>query len=339
MKLTTKEEIDFLLRSVTPYAALSTAIETGLLWQLAEKPRTAQDIVQALEIPGKRGYYWLQLLEKLGILEPGPEGYIPSSLTYQAILDTRSQQSWQHLAFDERDRLAGVHDVASHMSEPGSIWEAQGLAEPKDYVEAMKVSPERAREFTRMLFEVHQDLAEKVADILDMTGVRRLMDFGGGSGVVSMALLRKHPRLTSTIVDMENVCVAGREIAAEEGLSNRISYHPADFDIDRFPTGFDMILQCDVAVYKPELFQKLYNSLKPGGRMVFVDHFSPSEFAAPITRVEWTFLDSLRDPDFAFPTLDQVREQLVQAGFEVSPDHQSIRSGLVVFEACKKAVL
>lgn len=56
-------------------------------------------------------------------------------------------------------------------------------------------------------------------DYLDMTGVNRLLDLGGGSGVVSLALLRQHPHLTSTAVGIEDVCIAGREIAQENSLS------------------------------------------------------------------------------------------------------------------------
>jgi hypothetical protein len=45
----------------------------------------------------------------------------------------------------------------------------------------MRASPARAREFTRMLYEVHQNLANLVAERLDLTGVERLMDLGGNS--------------------------------------------------------------------------------------------------------------------------------------------------------------
>jgi len=151
-----------------------------------------------------------------------------------------------------------------------------------------------------------------------------------------MALLRKYPALTSTIVDIENVCVAGREITAEQGFSDRITYHPAEFTIDEFPSGFDLVLQCDVAVYSIELLRKLHQSLKPGGRIIFVDHFSPAKNLAPPTRLEWTFLDSLHDPNFSFPTLDEFKTQLAQAGFEVSDEHQTLGKGLVVLMAWKR---
>jgi SAM-dependent methyltransferase len=96
------------------------------------------------------------------------------------------------------------------------------------------------------------------------------------------------------------------------------------------------VLQCDVGVYGIELLQKLHRSLKPGGRLIFVDHFSPAENQAPITRVEWTFLDSLHDPNFGFPTLDEFKSQLTQTGFDVSDGHRALGRGLLVLQARKR---
>jgi hypothetical protein len=99
-----------------------------------------------------------------------------------AILDTNSRQSWQHLVIDEQEKDACVHGLPRLISEPGSLWTIQGLEEPVSYVDRMRGSPERAREFTRMLFEVHQNLAIQVAEVLDLTGVERMLDLGGNSG-------------------------------------------------------------------------------------------------------------------------------------------------------------
>lgn len=67
MKLKTASDVNALWNAATAAAALGTAIETGLLWLLAKKPLSAQDIARTLGIPGKRGYYWVQLLENIGI--------------------------------------------------------------------------------------------------------------------------------------------------------------------------------------------------------------------------------------------------------------------------------
>ena len=334
-KLTTKSDLSILLSASTASAALGAAIETGLLWMLAERPLDGAGVVRTLGIPGKRGYYWLQMLETIGILENGPNGYTPSDLTRETILETYSEDSWKYLAQEERELSPGVSNLALYIREPGSIWAAQGLPEPINYVDKMRKNPERAREFTRMLFDVHQPLAKAVAELVDLTDVQRLMDLGGGSGVISMALLRKSPTLHATVVDIENVCIAGREIAIEEGLADRISYHPAEFERDEFPTGFDMIIKCDVSVFGEWLFKKLSQSLKPGGRLVFVEHIAPSENSAPVTNLVYTFLDSLGDPDLSTHTLARVQSMLTQTGFQVLPGKQSVGTGRVVFQARK----
>jgi len=340
MKVLTKnEDVYALLHAPAASAALGAAITTGLLWMLAEQPMNGEEVTQALNIPGKRGHYWLQYLQSYGILETGPQGYIPSALARSAILNANSRESWQHLVIDEQEKDGCVHGLPQYISEPGSLWIKQGLEAPIDYVDKMRADPERAREFTRMLFEVHQDLANQVANFLDLWGVERMMDLGGNSGVVSMALLRKYPLLTSTVVDIENVCIAGRDIAEEQGFSDRITYHPADFEADEFPTGFDLVLHCDVGVYSNELLQKLHRSLKPGGRFVFVGHLSPAENLAPTTRIEWIFLASLHDPYYSFPTFDGFKSQLNQIGFDVSNKHQVFNKGWIVLQARKKDVL
>ena len=118
----------------------------------------------------------------------------------------------------------------------------------------MKRDPELARRFTRMLYEIHQPLAEALVEFLDLEGVERLLDVGGGSGVVSLALLRRHPGLRATVADIDNVCLAGREIADQTSQAERITYHATDFVEDELPTGFDLVLECDVNVFGERLF-------------------------------------------------------------------------------------
>ena len=333
--LKTEEDVNALFGARAATAAFEAAISTGLLWMLTERPMDGEAVSKALSIPGKRGHYWLQYLHSFGVLDLTPQGYVPSELIRSTILEVHSRQIWEHAVLDQRERDGCVQGLSKYISEPGSLWTVQGLEEPKGYVEHMRRDPQRARDFVHLLFQVHQTLAQQVADLLDLHDVECMMDLGGNSGVVSMALLRKYPQMTSTVVDIENVCIAGREIVAEQGFSDRISYYPAEFFQDEFPTGFDLILKCDVSVFDMGLFKKLHRSLKPGGRLVFVDHFSPAKNIAPVTRIGWIFLESLHDPNVCNPTVDEVRAQLTEIGFDVSPGHQTIGRGWIVLEARK----
>ncbi len=334
MKITSEADVDFYLEAYVGSAALGAALELGLLWLLAEKPLSAAGIAQELNIPIKRCRYWLQILSNMGLIDQVPGGYVPSSIAKSAILNTFDQEIWALSAREARERFPSMLDLAVHIREPGSTWASQGRT-PPDYVSKMVEDPQTARTFTRMLYEVHRNLANQLALHLDMTGVFRLMDLGGGSGVVSMALLRKHPELTSVVVDIENVCVVGQEIARENSLADRISYYAADFLHDELPGEFDMVLVCDVGVFDEALFRKLWAALKLGGRFVIVEHFAPEENVAPPQRLHWAFRDSMVDPDFSVYTLHQIKEQLSQVGFELLPMDISLPGGRIVIQARK----
>jgi len=318
-KLTTTEDIASLLTASTFSFALGAALETGLLERLAEKPMSCEEVSQVMNIPGKRGYYWLQMLTELGILENDSRGYTPTSIMRDVISDKIRLKRWKHIASDERELQAGVRNFAPYISET-SIWKAQGLPEATRDYEKIEVDPERARVFTRLLYKFYQDSRKAIVDSLDMTGVGRMMDIGGGSGIASIFLTQKYPELKSVIVDFKNVCAEGQVIVEENQLSDRITFHGANFLTDELPQGFDLVLHCDIGVFGVDLFRKLWTSLKPEGRIVVAFQFPPSENVAPAPYLKWAFLDSLKNPDFGFPTVAQLQDQLVQAGFHLLPD-------------------
>jgi SAM-dependent methyltransferase len=345
MKPVTTDDVFDLMDSYVTSAALNAAMELGLFWLLLEQPMEPVAIAQALDVPVGRCQYWLQLLSSIGLIEPCPEGYVPSSTAQSAILNAYSQETWAFLAGEARERSPAVHDLALHIHQAGSTWAVQGLT-PPDYFAHISQSPEKARRFTRMLYEIHLPLAEQVADALDMSGVDRLMDLGGGSGAVSLALLRRNPHVSAVVVDIANVCAAGREIAcelaAEDAMEGRIIYHVADFLRDELPSGFGMVLECDAGPYSKSLFRKIRAALNPGGRLVIVDQFAPIEGVAPASWVQWAFLASLENPDFTLLTVAEVQSRLKQAGFQrvserTLPHAEVLRwsSDWVLIEACK----
>nr|NIV40179.1 methyltransferase [Anaerolineae bacterium] len=248
MRPVTTDDMFNLMESWATSAAFNAALELGLFWLLAARPMDTVEIAQALEIPTNRCGYWLQVLSKAGLVEQGSGGYAPSPTARRAIMGAYSQDTWAFLAGEERERFPAVLDLPRHIRDRRSTWAIQGL-KPPDYFELLVQSPERARRFTRMLYDVHRSLAEQVAGALDTSGVQRMMDLGGGSGVMSLALLRRNPRLSALIVDIPNVCAVGREIAAENAMEDRVTYLAADYVCDELPSGFDLVLECDSGPY------------------------------------------------------------------------------------------
>ena len=326
MKIKSTADVFELLGAYVPSATLDLAIELGLFWKLAEQPRTADEVAKDLNIPLNRCRYWLDIMVNLDLLETNGDTYLPSELASAAILSTLSQNAWRNIANESRDSYPCLNNLPEYIHEPGSALAAQGI-EHKSYFQQLKENPERALRFTRMLNELHQSLANNLMEALDMGNVKRLMDLGGGSGIMSNALLSRNPDATSVIVDIENVCIAGKDILRGYATADRISHYPADFLTDDLPEGFDMILECDVCVYEEALFRKLQGCLNSGGRLVIVDQFAAEKGEVPPGRpLAWGFIGSLADPDFSFPTSSDIKDLLAQTGYQILaetklPDH------------------
>jgi SAM-dependent methyltransferase len=304
-----------LLRAYLPSAALGAALELGLFWKLSGAPLGVDALAREWNIPPKRCHIWLEMLAGLDLLEHKPEGYVLSPRARREIIETYSQDAWETLALEARERYPSGEDLALHLATPGSVWDARARR-PPDYVGQMAAEPARARRFVRMWHEMRQPLAEEVARLLDLRGVERILDLGGGSGVVSLALLQRCAGLTAVVVDIENVCAAGREIADRTPFRDRIAYHAADILTDSLPSGFDLAIECKVGVYERALFERVAGALNDGGRFVLVDELTPEGMAPPIDHLRYALHNSLQDPNFALPTREQVSGLLQAAGFE-----------------------
>src|SRR5512142_2988308 len=140
MKLETTQDILELLNGSISSAAVGAAMELGVFWLLAEKPLSAPDVAQALNIPLNRCHLWLQILCKFGLLENNADGYAPSIIARTAILDTLSQDTWAFQAREDRTSSVFVRDLALNIGQPMSAWPARNLT-PPDYFQQLQADP------------------------------------------------------------------------------------------------------------------------------------------------------------------------------------------------------
>jgi hypothetical protein len=122
VKPETTEDILELMDGYIVSAALGAAMELDLFWLLAKKPLPATDVAQSLNIPLNRCHHWLQILCKLGLLENNAEGYAPSIIAREAILNAQSQDTWAFQAREDRDSSLFVRNLALNIRKPMSTW-------------------------------------------------------------------------------------------------------------------------------------------------------------------------------------------------------------------------
>jgi cyclopropane fatty-acyl-phospholipid synthase-like methyltransferase len=211
----------------------------------------------------------------------------------------------------------------------GKGWrQITGIDRKPDY-QLAREDAEWAEAFTFALYDAHLADAEALASSLDLSAYRSLLDVGGGSGVMSLALARSHPHLKASILDFEFVCGATNKIIRKERMSRRVKTIVGDMN-EAIPSGFDIIMFWDIGRIDTRVIRMAYDSLPLGGMLVRSCRPSPKPGLSP-GRFLREYL-SVRPENQS--KIDKIKS-LKAAGFS-SVKHRSIGQGLGMITALKR---
>ena len=145
-------------------------------------------------IRGWRLEIFLAVLMSLGLLKKKGDLYQNSALAERYFIKERSIY-WTRLFSEECLEEYKAFSVLEETLTSGKDYESILGIKRKYYVEQMQENPGWAHDFTNMLFYFHRPDAGALAKNLDLRGYKNLLDVGGGSGVMSMALVQKYKNL------------------------------------------------------------------------------------------------------------------------------------------------
>lgn len=101
--------------------------------------------------------------------------------------------------------------------------------------------PDEARWFGEAMIGVHGEEPAAVAAAFDFSGIRTLVDVGGGTGTLLTTILRAHGHLTGVLYELPHVVPEARANFAKAGVSERCSAVAGSF-FESVPTGGDAYL-------------------------------------------------------------------------------------------------
>lgn len=281
----------------------------GVFRELHGKRMNAAAIGRALKIHKVYRDTFLNSLVGLGLLQKKEDVYWNSPFAEKYFIEERSiywTRQYSKECVQAYERLTLLEEM---LASGRSYTSLKGL-KPPSYTEAMKRDPRQAEDFTQMLFHFHQGDAEALANHLDLSKHRAVLDLGGGSGVMSIALAKKNPHLRASILDLAVVCKIADGNIKRAGLSSRVTTMAGDIT-HKLPAGYDVIMFCDIGPLPKQLLRNACRSLPEGGLVVAVDRYLSEDRTSPLDRV----MAPLAGSGFPRETTAEMVAELKSCGF------------------------
>jgi len=142
--------------------------------------------------------------------------------------------------------------------------------------------------FINAMHDRAKKLAPQQLANIDLSGIRSVLDIGGGSGAFSMEFVSRKPEIEATVFDLPNVVPITKIFLEKEGYSDRIQTHSGDYTTDELPKGFDLaflsaIIHSNSLEINQELIKKCFVSLNKNGRIVIQDWIMNNERTLPVS--------------------------------------------------------
>jgi predicted O-methyltransferase YrrM len=260
---------------------LMVAVDLGLFNFLTE-PRSAGETAAWLKADARATGIFLNGLVGQGVLVKEADSYRNSELASRYLVQGHEDYRGAIIKHIEHTWKRGWDDLKETVlvGRPPSV-------DPEKWVDGR---PERdeaeVRAFIWGMHAIARDLAPKVAAKLDLTGVRRLLDLGGGPATYAITFAQANPDLRATVFDLPLPLKIARENIAQSGLTDRVDTLAGNFLKDDIGTGYDFIWVSQILHSHDEgqnrhIIGKAVTALNPGGTLAIQDFFLNPDGVSP----------------------------------------------------------
>ena len=285
------------------------AVELGVFEALEGAELTLAEAQAALGLAERPARALLDTCVATGLLTKAGGRYANSARASR-YLHSGSEYSLRNYVLDER-----------------WCWAAWGRLEDALRADAQQLPPDEegyhafpADFFLDFLHGHSLAMGERLAAAVDLTGVSRIMDVGGGSGAVSIALCRRFPELAAVVVDQAPVVERAARHVERAGLAGRVRTAAANLFRDRLPEGCDAAVLANVLHdFAPdrcrELLGRVAAELPTGGRLLILEIVPDDERRGPPLAVAFAAAMIVNTAGGDAHTAPQYARWLDEAGF------------------------
>jgi predicted O-methyltransferase YrrM len=303
------EMIERLAMAVYPSFAILAGMELDVFTSLNDGPLTGDQVATALSVDPTRLKPLLYALLAAGLLGVDGDRFTNTpEASHFLVRGSPDYIGMRHQAYRRRWQmvLRATESIRNGVSEA-----------PRIYAE---MSGEQRESYYMGLHSEALAAGCELAARQEFSHYRRLVDVGGGSGGVAIALAQAWPNLYATIVDLPATTPIAQRNVDEAGLGDRISVLAANIVRDSLSGSYDAaVLRGVVVVLASDdarsLLSQVNRALVPGGAIYVVGWILDDSRVTPPELATYNLQFATALDHGGVYTEGEIRRWLTEAGF------------------------
>ncbi len=322
--------INGILSAVHPAFALRAACELDVFTPLADSRKSADELAAVLGVDAAKLRVLLYALVAVQLL---------------------TVDGGRFANTDEADHFL-VKGRPSYIGSRNELWTEIWTAELKTAESIRTGRAQAKKDFATMATDERERIfrglhsgavaaGRELVTAYDFSAYPTLVDVGGGTGGLVIALAEALPSLRATVADLPEVVPTTRRFIADAGLAERIAVVPVDIVREPLPGSFDAaVLKALIQVLSEEdaraALQNVSRGLAPGGDLYIVGTIlDDSRLTPPATAAFNLVFINIYDGGQAY-TESEYRDWLEETGFGLI-ERSSLPGGFAVITARKRS--
>ena len=242
---------------------LLAGIELKVFNQLSE-PRSAEDVAEAIGTHPENTRLFMDGLAAIELLTKRNGLYQNISATQTFLVEGAPTYLGQSFTFWNQMLNPALNDL------PGLIREGPPTPPPEADIASEEMWAQNA---TVMANGQRAGWAQKAVEIVsglpEFPSFRKMLDLGGGPGLVGMALVAAHPEMKGVVFDKPAIVNVAETFIKEYEMEDRMEVLGGDYSRDRIGKEYDLIWASgtlnSVKDNMASFLKKIYDALNPGG--------------------------------------------------------------------------
>lgn len=240
------------------------------IFSYLDEPTTLEEFLKSTNYDKENTKYFLSALLSCGYIEKNNLTYCNTKCSKLYLSKNSSKYIGKAILF--REKLGSISNIGDKVKD-----NSLGQNDKLDFSELAEIVHDemyvtgRVDDFNR---EIKQLFSDKYRNY-------KVLDLGGGSGVLSIEFIRNFPNSTAYVFETSEVACISKKIIEKNDMQDKIFVLEGDFNVDAIGDGYDLIIASGIFNFVnmdiTKFICKLSDALVLNGYLLIIGSFFENE--------------------------------------------------------------